>query len=486
MTQPAPNRFASLSAARGLCLLIGAGLVLSILSVAVCGAGFIHPESYSFLPHYLSGRPFLELIFDNRATEWGNYQARELAFVFDWFDAHFIQWCVQHGHPHFFSFSHYGFVFFAGLILWRICVVHLALPPLTSLAFVLLLWTGPTAMLYTSFYRSAKAGCLFAVLLTILAWLHARRSGSLLAAAWLAVSATLMPLFDKQGFIFLAWLVMGLLWQFLRHRRAVEVRLFTAGMVAFAFALVYQRALGPWLAWKFAGIPLNLGYASLPFGRLLRDPGATLAIAGGSVLMAYDSFRVPLGNLSFGLGLIVLWWIWRQYRRPPIPGTPSPSNGGPFLLMVMAICGLFGVMLAIFPQMNSTEHRRFFYGFPVLGIWLTVAAGAVAIASRRRPRSRGWMEAALLALVAGNLFAVQEHRFILRHGKYAPYVVNASRVLAAVRFASTDEPSISPLEAALLLPHAGYFPDAVPPSLKEDRIYLLFRSRSGETATHIK
>lgn len=476
MIPPSPSRFAACPPALAWLLLLGAGLALAVISVALCGSGFLHPESYSFLPHYLSGRPFLELVFDNRVTDWGNYQARELAFVFDWCDARFIGWCFEHGRLHFFSLSHYAFVFFAGVVLWRICVAELALPPLISLALVLLLWTCPTALLYTSFYRSAKAGCLFTVLLTVWAWLRAHRTGSWLGAVGLAISAALMPLFDKQGFIFLAWLILWLIWQAFQRRNPLAYRLLGAGMAAFAFALIYQRALGPWLALKIVGIPLNLGYASFPLGRLLHDPAAMLKIGAGSLLMAYDSWRVPLGNLSFGLGLIGLWWVWRQYRRPADEAAPRPRADWPFLALLLGVCGLFGVMLALFPEMNSTEHRRFFYGFPVLGLWLPVLAGAVAIALRRQPAMQGWMLTALLALVAGNLFAAQEHRFVLRHGKYAPYVVNAGHVLAALR---SPEATPSTAEAAALLPQAPYFQDAVPPSLSEDRIYLLFRSRAG-------
>src|SRR5687768_1313733 len=72
--------------------LLGLWLCFVGLSVVFSGTGFIHPESHTFLPHYLSGRPMIELIYDNNATEWGHYQARELAFVFDWLDCQFIAW----------------------------------------------------------------------------------------------------------------------------------------------------------------------------------------------------------------------------------------------------------------------------------------------------------------------------------------------------------------------------------------------------------
>ena len=61
----------------------------------------------------------------------------------------------------------------------------------------------------------------------------------------------------------------------------------------------------------------------------------------------------------------------------------------------------------------------------------------------------------------------------MRHGKYQPYCENAVRVRAALK---NGDAGISREEAATLLPNAPYIRDAVPPSLREDRIFLLLRS----------
>src|SRR5436305_1941335 len=82
-----------------------------------------------------------------------NYKARELAFVVDWVDAQFIGWCTRKGHPHFFSLSHYVLLLASGIVLWRISRAHLDLPPVVAAGLVLLLWSSPTAQLYSSFYR---------------------------------------------------------------------------------------------------------------------------------------------------------------------------------------------------------------------------------------------------------------------------------------------------------------------------------------------
>ena len=157
------------------------------VSLVLCGSGFVHPEIYSFLPHYLSGQPFFEIITDNRVTDWGHYQARDLSFVFDYADCQFIDWCWRHGHPHFFSAMHYLLLLAAGLVLWRIATRYCGVRRVLAFALVLLLWSGPSVMLYTAFYRVAKMGLLLATLLAAWAWFRARApraSGAWVARGW--------------------------------------------------------------------------------------------------------------------------------------------------------------------------------------------------------------------------------------------------------------------------------------------------------------
>ena len=76
--------------------LVAAGIALiAVAGMIFVRGGAIHPESYhTYLPHYLGDAPFLQKIFDVNVTDAGNYQARELSYVFDWIDCHFIDFCV--------------------------------------------------------------------------------------------------------------------------------------------------------------------------------------------------------------------------------------------------------------------------------------------------------------------------------------------------------------------------------------------------------
>jgi hypothetical protein len=451
-------------------------------SVALCGAGFIHPESYSFLTHYLYDEPFLKLIYNNRITEWGNYQARELAFVFDWLDCQFIAWSVRHGHPHFFSATHYTFLLLGGIALWRIATGHLGLSRIAAFAVVLLLWTCPTAMLYSTFYRAAKVGLLLATLLTIWAWLNARAAEPGPRAPWritvFGVLALMMPMFDKQGLLFLGALVLFLVRNAIVTRSGRDRQLLLAGLAALAIAWCYQRWIGPAITHHLLGFGVDRGYTAIPFAALASDPRRLATVAIGAPLLTFDSFRIPLGNLPAGLALFAMWWMWRQFVGMPAGAGPRWLRPAAMLAgLWLVVCAVYAAMLMLFPLMLSSEHRRFFYGLPAAAPWLVAVAAALAEYSRDRIERRRWIELAAVALVVGNVFALQEHRFVLRHGHYKPFVENASRVREALRPANLARAEITPAEAAVLADKAPYFEDAVPPTLREDRIYLTFLAR---------
>ena len=468
-----------------LCLLVlcATWLGFTLFSIVLCGAGFLHPESYSFLPHYLSGAPLLDLIYDNKITDWANYQARELGFVFDWLDCQFIAWSVQRGQPHFFSATHYGFLLLAGIALWRIGTRHLGLDRLVAFGLVLLLWTCPTAMLYTTFYRAAKVGLLLTTLLVVWAWLNARahREGG---RGWWQVAlfgllAVLMPMFDKQGLLFLGAAVLLLARNALVQRTACDRRLLVVGLLALALAWSYQRFIGPAITSHLLGYEVNRGYTAIPFGDLASDRRFLGTVALGAPLLAFDSFRIPLGNLPAGLALLAVWWMWRQFAAMPAAGPRWLSPAAIFAGLILFVCAVYAAMLMLFPLMLSSEHRRFFYCLPVAACWLVAVAAALGESARRSPERRHWLALAVGALVVGNVFALQEHRFVLRQGHYEPFVENAARVREALRPAALAAAGITPAEASALLEQAPYFRDAVPPSLREDRVYLCFLARQS-------
>ena len=456
------------------------------VSLGLCGSGFVHPEIYSFLPHYLSGQPFFEIITDNRVTDWGHYQARDLSFVFDYADCQFIDWCWRHGHPHFFSAMHYLLLLAAGLALWRVATRYCGVSRLLAFALVLLLWSGPSVMLYTAFYRVAKMGLLLATLLAAWAWFRARapRAGGARVALF-GVTAVLLPMFDKQGLIFLGALVLFLARQALVHQTPRERRLFFSSVAALALAWCYQRFLGPWMIAHIHHYEIERDYASVPLAQLLAQPRFLATVVGGAPVLAFDSFRFPLGNLPFGLALLAAWWMQREIAARPAPASVRTgwrrvlAPRWLFPALAALVGAVYAAMLMLFPLIFSSEHRRFFYGLPVTALWFLAAAVALGACARRRPDLARWLELAVFALVAGNLFALPEHRFVLRHGHYASFCENAARLRWALRPENIAHAGVPPAQAAALLTDAPYYFDAVPPSLDKDRLFLFFLSRAS-------
>jgi hypothetical protein len=458
------------------------------VSVKLCGNGFIHPETHTFLPHYLSGRPMLELIYDNQATEWGHYQARELAFVFDYMDSQFIAWSAEHGHPHLFSACHYLMLLLAGFALWRICAKYLGLDRFVALGFVALLWFAPTAMLYTSFYRGAKVAVLTASLCTMWTWfsiVNDRRGGLACYAKYVlfALCAFAMPMVDKIGLAFLCILCGFLACRWWRSRARVDASLVMTGGAALGMAFLYGWWIGPALTIALNHYPAETGYSSLPIGEIVREPKRLAFVVIGGFLFTLDSFRIVLGNLPAGLALGVGWAVWyflpREGAGLSLRRFMSPA--WLFAIGALAIYGLFVVMLLRFEEMFSNEHRRVFYSYPVAGFWLVVVAAGASFAIRRFGISgiRVARVAVVLAIV-GSLYAIQEHRFVMKHGKYEPFFANAESCFAALRPEALAEAKITREEAAALLAKTPRPDDGVIADVRQNRVYLVLAARMAK------
>ncbi len=466
---------------------LGLWICFVVGAVALGGTGFIHPETHSFLPHYLSGRPFWELVFDNRITEWGNYQARELAFVVDYFDCQCIAWCAVHGHPHLFAASHYLLLLVSGFALWRICAAHLRLGHPVALGFALLLWTAPTALFYTSFYRSAKVAVLTASLCTIWAWFSIAnaRHGSRPAPFWkyplFALCAFCMPMLDKMGLAFLCMLCAFLACNWWRSRSRTDAGLLAMGAVAFVAAIVHGWWAGPALTLALNHYRAGTEYSSLPLGEMAAAPARLGRVIVAGALFTVDSFRFVLGNLPAGLALAVGYGVWRSLPRDGAQAGPLRRFTSPawvFVIGVLAIFGLYVVMLLRFESMLSNEHRRVFYSYPVAGLWLVlVAVAAHEAVNRYGANGMRFVRISVLLCVIGALYAAQEHRFMMRHGKYEPYYANAANCVAALRPAALANSGLTREEAARLLATSPLPGDGLITDIRQDRVYLALAAK---------
>jgi hypothetical protein len=438
--------------------LLAAWTCVTAFSMLICGTGFIHPESCAFLPHYLSDRPLLEKLYDARVTELGLYAARELALLFDWIDCQFIGWSVAQGRPHFFSICHHGWMLLAGLLLARVCRA-LGSRRVEALGWTLLMWTGPSAMLHTSYFRNAKPALLCCALACLLVWLGSREK----AASWLrtllfGLLALLMPFCDKQGLVFLAGAVLflGLFRQW---------RLLGAALAAFGIAYMYQGWIGPALVRHFNGYELDLSYASLggTLRSALANPAQSIQSLLVTPLMALDSYRFVLGAMPVGIALasVVIVVSAQRNRRASA------------LLWLWAL-GSWFLMQLVSPWLFSTEHRRFYYPLAFGAVWLPWVVTAVNQAAWRR-----WLPVLIAIALVSNVFALQDHRSFMRNGYFERWFRHAERWTMLVRPENIRAQGITPVEARELLPksQAPVLPEVYPPPIREDRLFLFFLSR---------
>ncbi|MGB8167641.1 MAG: hypothetical protein WCF18_09120 [Chthoniobacteraceae bacterium] len=452
-------------------------------SIVACGAGFLRPEAFTFLPHYLQHRPWYEIVFDTAGTDLDTYQARELGHLLTYLDSRFILESVVAGYPHFFSVTHYVLLLACGLLIWQIGVRSLALPRGTVLGLILLLWSSPSAFLFSSYYRAGKIGLCFGTLLFAAVWFSfqhtpavaQRRERQLLA--WLGVAALLLPMFDKQGLVFLfvatAFCVQRALVTQCWKDRAALVSVGTALFVA----LVYNWAIGPSLTLRLGNAAPDLTYQSLPIASFLRHPRHLAVVFFGAPLMALNSLQFVAGNLSTGLLVAALGGVWWVLARLPGQGAePWRSWFRPerlYLALLALVVAMFAILLIRNPLMFSNEHRRFFYGAPMAAVWIVALAVIAAHLQQLWPERRGWITFGVFVLVVGNVFALPEHRFVLRQGKYATFRQNARRLVYSLAPERILNNRVNPADATALLAATPSDLADSPRSIAEDRIYLV-------------
>ena len=166
-----------------------------------------HPEANCFIMHYNSGQPLAKMIFDPLRTDWANYQARELSYVLDYFDARFIAECIKSNHAHFYSLS--AIV----LLIASAALIHKKLKTLYPDAHPVMLLVPPlfyvcSFMNEIGFFRSAKptvSFLLIGIFFTFAGILKApEKYQSFLSLLAGSAALLIIPGFDRIGFFIAA------------------------------------------------------------------------------------------------------------------------------------------------------------------------------------------------------------------------------------------------------------------------------------------
>ena len=146
------------------------------------------------------------------------------------------------------------------------------------------------------------------------------------------------------------------------------------------------------------------------------------------------------------MAVVALGWMFYQFKSvsPESRNSDWLRPSRMFVALCLLVALLYLLMLMLFPMMFSTEHRRFFYCLPVTAIWLVVFAAACRAWAVRFPGRKFWLDIGLVALVSCNLFALQEHRFVMRHGGFKPQLENAARFAVLLGPTKSVTPASTP------------------------------------------
>lgn len=189
----------------GAALLAAFVCMLIQLIILVCrDGGRLHSESALFFINYLDGRPLLNQVFDPLRNDWGFYQARELSYLFDAFDARFVAFLLK---KHVVWFHSLCSLILCGIMVF---IQHYftrrffprvpgMLVTLISVFFVLSATVTGLDYFRTAKYLAAAGlwGALFAAYSCF-------RCGGAKSKAALLFSLLVMTLSDRQGFFFTA------------------------------------------------------------------------------------------------------------------------------------------------------------------------------------------------------------------------------------------------------------------------------------------
>lgn len=423
LSLPAP-RFLSERARHMLAAVVAAvALLLPIALIASAlafwGHGVIDEEATTFVINYLSNRPFLESILDPNLNDWGSFQARELAYVFDRMDARVFTRLMVDGHV-------LLYIPLSSVIcLAAIVTIYLAgarrvtrLDRTTSLLLLSLFLSCIVTQASTPvLYRSSKmllSVAALAFLFRLVFLTAAARPFTLRNGIGLFTLGVLMSMCDRQGYAFLlaTTTVLAFLWardRVLRAEPAAARPSYGAATVvtaaATAAAILYNNVLAPNAIMWANGYWPDLSYEDIPFERF-------------NALLAQDAWQMFRGQVSFFFGNLPFWsvvllglitWTAAITRRPLRRRGLWRSVTSTGIVVAGAIAGALLVLITVMgmrhpPVFRIVDHAYWYYTLSMQAVLLFAVTLATAqLVEGGSPRLRGYLWALLLALIASNV-----------------------------------------------------------------------------------
>ena len=429
---------------------------MAALSIVCHHGGFLHYEAERRLPFYLSSGPVLEKLYDSDYLDWGLYQARELSCFFDYLDCQFIAICVTAGHPHFLSLTHYVFLLFINLVLWRFGVDEIGLGPWFGGGVLQLLWTSPAFFLGGVFFRSSKIG--LALVVVILYWrifcfLRGARENPayhMSARSWFLYfgMACAAMLFDRQGVFMVGVILIFLGIWFYGCRRKSVLTLMGAFAAALVFGVIYNYIVDPLITLSLEHYWPDFKYQHLPWKVLEENPGF---FATSSLSLYFDTVRYFLGNVPLWAAVILVAVL----AYSALPEGLGLVVSQTFLIWVMIVLMILRHNALLWPDV-----RRGYYFLPVISMFAMTLLLWFSRVKVRYHVPKWFLGVALALAIVGNIIALPGHDTIMKTEslsasfKSTPVLLDALRDLHNPRYVIPSEVATNRVFRYF---HDGYF-----------------------------
>ena len=337
----------------------------------------IHFETETFLAFYGnptgSFRSEVAKFFDPSATDWDNYQARELGYAFEYIDARMV---ILLNKIPFFSYgfrsvSQISFVILSFVVLYFIARELLPGFRRTSCLVLAMLFPLSTQMLamQAEYFRCGKTIAAFWGALWIFCLIHwlkpVANPRNVIVYVLLGLGAFLSFITDKQAVMIGLWLIgLTLILAGIRRYQNLTCRhlaYFTVSFTAaFCFYLYWDYALCPYIIKAVRGYPPDRSWSSLSFF-LNHDHASYIKGLWYGLKLTALQIQLAFGNIwdgnFFTWGLVLAAFILVALSAiKKSPGTSATSNGnsrrgltdrvalGAMLVTAIFTCG-FMIML---------------------------------------------------------------------------------------------------------------------------------------------
>ena len=249
------------------CLAAFLCMVIQSLILVMRDGGTLHQESMFFFMNYLEDKSLLKLVFDPFRNDWAFYQARELSYLFDLIDTHFVAFLLKKQIVWFHSISSLllcGVMVFIQHYYTRKFFPRIPGITVTLISVFFVLSNAVTGLDY---FRCAKYLTATGLWGALFAAYACCRYGSVRSKGALILSLLLMTLSDRQGFFFTAALggSVGVLWLLnakYRSRAVMERTRFVtlAALGTVIFGILNNLYMTPAIVQHLNGYEVDFGY----------------------------------------------------------------------------------------------------------------------------------------------------------------------------------------------------------------------------------